>query len=107
MHPIWIAAGVALAGLGASTASAQWRANDWSPGSHYERAIDQTQRQCNQSLRWADSRREYNQIARRCDVRLQELRQEYRRTLRSSQRGAWDYDDRWRGRDRDDDDDDD
>lgn len=107
MRTILIAAGVALAGLGASTASAQWRGNDWSPGWRYERLINQTQRQCAQSLRWADSRREYNRISRRCDERLRELRREYRRALRWDRRGDWDDDYRWRGRDRDDDDDDD
>ena len=107
MRSICIAAGIALAGLSASSASAQWRGQDSSLSWRYERAINQTQRECARALRWADTRREYNRISWRCRERLEDLRREYRRELRRDRRGGWDDDPRWRGRDRDDDDDDD
>lgn len=107
MRTLWIAGGVALASLGASGALAHDRGGNWSPGWRYERAIQQTRYECNQSLRWANSQREYNRIARRCDDRLEDLQREYRRQMRSGWRGGWDHDHRWRGYDHDDDDDDD
>lgn len=127
MRTVLIAAGVALVGLSATAANAQWRDRASSSAWRYERAIQQTQRECAQALRRADSRREYYRIDRTCDARLSELRREYNQAVRYDRRshrgndprwsdrdryddnrwrGGGDDDDRsWRGRDRDDDDD--
>lgn len=102
MRILLITAGAALVGLSATSATAQWRGHGLSSAWRYERAIEQTQRQCAQALRWAESRREYYRIDRRCDARLAELRRDYTRELR---RDHWEDDRKWRGRDRDDDDD--
>lgn len=122
MRSLIIAAGVAVAGLGASSASAQWWGNNnynYGSGygyrsnvaSQYQRAIYQTQQQCNQALRYARSQRQYNRTARWCDERIRELQAEYRQQLRYNNNGwygrNWEDRDRYRDRDRDWDDDDD
>lgn len=104
MRTALIAAGVALVGLSATAANAQWRDRGSSSSSwRYERAIQQTQRECAQALRRADSRREYYRVDRRCDARLAELRHEYAQSLSHHRGGHWDQDNRWSGRDRYDD----
>lgn len=97
-----------LAGLGVTTAASAHdnRYADHRPG-YYQRAIYQTQRQCDRALARADSRREYNWISRECREDLDRLHRLQQRDLRRDHWHGRDNDRRWNHRDDDDDDDDD
>ncbi|ABC63821.1 hypothetical protein [Erythrobacter litoralis] len=110
MLKVLFASGVALAALSATPAAADSRGYNSYYGNGYQRAVERIERRCSRALRFAESRREYWQITRRCDAQLRDLRYRWNDDRRWRDDDDDDDDDdrrRWRGRDRDDDDDDD
>ena len=86
MRKLILAAGLALAMIPVTGASAQYYGRGYGYG-HYDRDVVREIRECRRELRRADSRREYRRELREC-----------RREIRRAQ---WDdrYDDRrWRDR---------